>query len=88
LGYIDKVTFNDEEFARITAASLGTNIGFGYDIGIAKKISVGFKLSLMSGSFRTYRQTIAGVTTVETMPKNSSEGLGTIKLSVGLRFNK
>jgi len=30
----------------------------------------------------------AGVTTTETMPEKTSEGLGTIKLSVGLRFNK
>ena len=88
LGYIDKVFFNDEEVGKITAATLGVNFGLGYDIGISKYFSIGFKASFMGGSFRNYKQTLAGVTTTETMPEKTSEGLGTIKLSVGLRFNK
>ena len=88
LGYVDKLFFNNEEYGEITAATVGVNLGLGYDIAISKYFSIGFKASLMSGSFRTYKQTFAGVTTTETMPEKSSEGLGTIKLSVGLRFNK
>jgi len=88
LGYNDKILIDGEELNKITAGTLGTNIGFGYDIGISNNLALGFKLSLMGGSFRNYKQTFNGVTTSETMPENSSEGLGTIKLSAGLRFNK
>jgi hypothetical protein len=42
----------------------------------------------MGGSFRNYKLTADGKTTSETMPEKTSEGLGTIKLAVGLRFNK
>ena len=88
LGYIDKLMFNDIEFSRITAATLGVNFGLGYDIGISKNFGIGFKLSFMGGTFRNYKLTMDGITTNETLPEKTSEGLGTIKLSVGLRFNK
>ena len=88
LGYIDNLIFNDNEYSKITAATLGVNFGLGYDIGILKDFGIGFKLSFMGGSFRNYKQTLNGITTNETLPEKTSEGLGTIKLSVGLRFNK
>jgi len=88
LGYIDNLIFNDNEYSKITAATLGVNFGLGYDIGISKDFGIGFKLSFMGGSFRNYKQTLNGITTNETLPEKTSEGLGTIKLSVGLRFNK
>jgi len=88
LGYIDKLFLNDQESGKITAATVGFNLGLGYDIGISKYFSLGFKASLMGGSFSNYKQTIGGTTTNESMPEKTSEGLGTINLSVGLRFNK
>jgi hypothetical protein len=42
----------------------------------------------MGGTFNDYKQTLNGITTNETMPENTFEGLGTVKLSIGLRFNK
>ena len=88
LGYIDKMIFNNKEYLKITAATLGVNLGLGYDIEVAKNLSVGFKFSFMGGSFRNYKLKANGITTNETMPEKTSEGLGTIKLAVGLRFNK
>ena len=88
LGYIDKLFLDAQEFGKITAATVGFNLGIGYDIGISKFFSLGFKVSLMGGSFSNYKETIGGITTNESMPKKTSEGLGTINLSVGLRFNK
>ena len=88
LGYIDKLFFNNNEYSKITATTLGGNFGLGYDIGISENFGIGFKLSFMGGTFRNYKQTLNGITTNETTTEKTSEGLGTIKLSVGLRFNK
>jgi hypothetical protein len=88
LGYIDRMIFNNKEYLKITAATLGVNLGLGYDIEVAKNLSVGFKFSFMGGTFRNYKLTAGGITTNETMPEKTSEGLGTIKLAMGLRFNK
>jgi hypothetical protein len=88
LGYIDKLFFDEREEAKITARTLGVNFGIGYDIALSKYFSIGFKCSFFGGYFKNYDLTIDGITTPETMPKNSSEGLGTIKLSLGLRFNR
>ena len=88
LGYDNKKLISGEQYEKITAGTLGTNIGFGYDIGISKNFDIGFKLTLMGGTFRNYKQTFNGITTNETMPEKTAEGLGTVKLSIGLRFNK
>jgi hypothetical protein len=88
LGYVDKMIINDTEYGKITAATFGINVGLGYDIGKPKNFSIGFKISYMDGLFIKYKQTLAGVTTKEIIPDGAYEGLGTIKLSVGLRLNK
>lgn len=88
MGYVDKLIFNDYEFSKITAATLGVNFGIGYDIGLSENLGIGFKLSFMGGTFSNYKLTVGGITSNETMPEKTSEGLGTVKLSVGLRFNK
>jgi hypothetical protein len=88
MGYNDKFLFNNVENTKITANTLGYNLAIGYDIGLSENFGIGFKLSLMGGTFRNYKQTIDGITTNETMPDKTAEGLGTLKLSVGLRFNK
>jgi hypothetical protein len=88
LGYIDKLFLNDQEFGKITASTVGVNLGVGYDIRISKRFCFGFKASLMGGSFSNYKQTIGNSITNESFPDKNSEGLGTINLSVGLRFNK
>jgi hypothetical protein len=88
MGYNDRLFFDGVERLKMTAGTLGTNISVGYDIGLSEKFSIGFKLSLLGGSFRNYKQTRDGITANKTMPDKTSEGLETIKLSVGLRFNK
>ena len=88
MGYKDRLFFDNVEQIKITAGTLGTNMAVGYDIGISQNFGIGFKLSLMGGTFRDYKQTKDGITTNETMPEKQFEGLGTIKLSIGLRFNK
>lgn len=88
IGYNDRLLFENVENTKITAATFGTNMSIGYDIGLSKELALGFKVSLMGGTFSNYKQTINGITTNETMSENTAEGLGTIKLSIGLRFNK
>ena len=60
----------------------------GYDIELSKKFALGFKLSMIGGKFRNYKLTRNGITTNETMPENTMEGLRAIQLSVGLLLNK
>jgi len=88
MGYNDRLFFNNIENIKRTAGTLGSNASIGYDIGLSKNLGIGFKLSAMGGSFRNYKRTLNGITTNETMPEKTAEGLGTIKLSVGLRFNQ
>lgn len=88
MGYNDRFLLNDNEYTKITAGTLGINLAIGYDIGLSKDFALGFKLSLMGGTFRNYKLTQNGTTTNETMPDNTMEGLGTIHLSMGLRLNK
>ena len=88
MGYSDRWLFNNVENVKITASTLGTDMSIGYDIGFSDNFALGFKLSLISGAFRNYKQTKDGITTNETIPDKTAEGLGTIQLSIGLRFNK
>ncbi|MDR0566747.1 MAG: hypothetical protein LBG47_06900 [Prevotellaceae bacterium] len=88
MGYTDRLFSNDAESIKITASTLGSNLSVGYDIGLSKEFALGFKVSLMGGTFKNYKQTINGTTTSETMPDKILEGLGTVQLSVGLRLNK
>ena len=88
MGYNDRLFFNNVERLKMTASTLGSNMAIGYDIGLSENLGLGFKFSLMGGTFSNYEQTKNGITTNETMPDKTSEGLGTVKLSVGLRFNK
>ena len=88
MGYNDRLFFDNVERLNLSAGTLGSYMAVGYDIGISENFNIGFKLSLLGGTFSNYKQTKNGITTNETMPEKTSEGLGTVKLSVGLRFNK
>jgi hypothetical protein len=88
MGYNDRMFFDNIERVKMTAGTLGTNMTVGYDIELSENFGISFKLSSMGGTFRNYKLTKGGITTNETMPEKTAEGLGTIKLSVGLRFNK
>ncbi|GHS85759.1 hypothetical protein FACS1894201_05850 [Bacteroidia bacterium] len=87
IGYKNRVFLDNVEYVKITAATLGITASVGYDLVFSKDLVLGFKVSMMDGSFRDYKQTLNGITTNETMPDETPEGLGTIRLSVGLRFN-
>lgn len=88
LGYKDVFLFDNVAYKTITASTLATVASIGYDIGLSKELALGFKVSATSGMFRDYKETINGSTTNKKLPDNTAEGLGTIRLSVGLRFNK
>ena len=88
MGYNDRLFYDNVERLKLSAGTLGSNIAIGYDIGVSENFGIGFKLSLLGGTFSSYKQTFNGITTNETMPEKTFEGLGTVKLSVGLRFNK
>jgi len=88
MGFNDRLFFDDVERLKYTAGTLGSNMTIGYDIELSENFGLGFKFSLMGGTFRDYKQTKNGITTNKTMPDKTAEGLGTVKLSVGLRFNK
>lgn len=57
-------------------------------VSVSKALALGFKVSVIGGKFKNYKQTVNGQTIKDTLPYDSSEGLGTIRLSAGLRFNK
>ena len=88
MGYNDKLSFDNVERLKLTSGTLGTCMAIGYDIGISENFGIGFKLSLLGGTFNNYKQTKNGIATNETMPEKTFEGLGTVRLSVGLRLNK
>ncbi|MCL2072972.1 MAG: hypothetical protein FWH18_03560 [Marinilabiliaceae bacterium] len=87
MGYNDRLLFDNVERLKVTAVTFGTYMAVGYDIGISDNFGIGLKISTISGFFSNYTQTRDGITTNETMPENTFEGLGTVKLSIGLRFN-
>ena len=88
MGYNDRLFFDNVERLKLTAGTLGSYMAVGYDIGISENFGIGLKLSLLGGTFSNYKQTKNGITTNETLPEKTFEGLGTVRLSVGLRFNK
>lgn len=88
MGYTDRVIFDGYQFSKRTAATLGTHMSIGYDIGLSDDLALGFKISTIDGSFKNYKEIVNGITTNKTMPDKTIEGLNTIRLSVGLRFNK
>jgi hypothetical protein len=88
MGYNDRWMVDNVERMKMTAGTLVAYMSVGYDIGLSEDFGIGFKLSLTSGSFKNFKRTLNGITTRETLPDKTIEGLGTIKLSVRLRFNK
>ncbi len=88
LTYDDRWFINQTENLKMTAGNLGINIAIGYDYTLSSEYSVGVKLSLLGGNFSKYAQTVNSETTMKTLPEGTVEGLGTIKISAGLRFIK
>jgi hypothetical protein len=73
---------------KLTGNTLGLAYGVGYDIGISENISLGFQLSLISGTLFQY--TLDDGTSTETikLEKGEYESLNRFDFSVGLRFGK
>ena len=84
----DRFIFNNIDNIRQKGGTLGSNISIGYDIGLSSGLALGFKASLMGGTIQNVTRIVNGITTYYDLPEGTAEGLGTIKLSVGLRFNK
>lgn len=73
---------------KLTGSTMGTSYDISYDIGLSKKLSLGFQLTLISGLLSEYRLDDGTSTQTIKLEKGEYEGLGRIDLSVGLRFGK
>ena len=86
MGYSNNGVAIDEY--KMTGSTLGMALDFGYDIGLSDNLSLGFKLSLISGTLFEYDISNGKTTERVILEAGEYEGLNRIDLSIGLRFNK
>lgn len=72
---------------KLNGATMGSYWNIGYDIGISKKMAIGFQISYLSGLLAEYKETIGGTTQTIKLDRDNYEGLAHINLSIGLRYN-
>lgn len=87
MGYSDDKVIGNYNYD-ITGSSFGMALDFGYDVGISDKLSLGFQVSLLSGSLSKYKQDDGISVETVNLDKDNYENLSRIDFSVGLRFNK
>ncbi|RNI23670.1 hypothetical protein [Rufibacter latericius] len=85
LGYQDKAVLLTDKYT-IKGSTLGFSADVGYDMRIAKKLSLGLQLSLVSGVLKEYELSNGLSTQTVKLNEESYENLARIDLSVGLRF--
>jgi hypothetical protein len=86
MGYTDKAVLISDYTIKGNTAGLCCDIG--YDIGLSKKIALGFQLSCMLGTLTKYDLSDGVHTKTVKLKKENYEDLSRIDLSIGLRFNK
>ncbi|WP_205501381.1 hypothetical protein [Rufibacter psychrotolerans] len=86
LGYTDEVVQVNDRFT-IKGSTVGLSGDLGYDVRIAKKLSLGFQLSMVTGTLREYEVSSGTSTRTVKLDQENYENLSRIDLSVGLRFN-
>jgi len=86
MGYVNNKVVVDNY--KMTGSTLGMALDFGYDIGLSENLSLGFKLSLISGTLFQYDLNDGKTTERIKLEQGEYEGLSRIDLSIGLRFNK
>jgi len=89
LGYMgyssDKVIIDKY---KMKGSTLGMAFDIGYDIGISQNFSLGFQLSLLSGSLSKYSLNNGIITETVNLNKDEYENISRIDFTIGLRFNK
>lgn len=71
-----------------TAVSLGEILEVGYDLGIAKNLSLGACITLQNGGFNSFYESVNGDAPQRTsLEKGQVESLRYIGLTLGLRYN-
>ena len=73
---------------KMTGSTLGLAFDLGYDIGLSKNVSLGFQISMISGTLFNYNWNDGTTKQTIKLEKNEYESLNRIDFSVGLRFSK
>lgn len=84
LGYRDNMKLNGNY--TITGSTAGFVFDVGYDIGLSPNASIGFQLSLLSGSLNSIDFSNGTKSQTINLGKDEYESLNRIDLSIGLRF--
>ncbi len=84
MGYVDEIVLIDRY--RKTGGTIGMGLDFGYDIILSEKISLGFQLSLLSGTLYSYYLDDGITKEKYELEPGEYDGLSRMDLSVGLRF--
>ncbi|MGQ1891793.1 hypothetical protein ACT29H_15235 [Thermophagus sp. OGC60D27] len=89
LGYMgysnDKVIIDKY---KMTGGTMGSSFDVGYDIGLSENLSLGFQISLLTGTLIEYDWDDGIKKETIELEKGEYESLTRIDFSVGLRFNK
>ena len=72
----------------MTGSTLGISFDIGYDIGLSENLSLGFQLSVLSGTLFEYDWNDGSTTETINLEEGEYESLNRIDFSVGLRFGK
>lgn len=86
MGYVNNMELIDP--MKMTGNTLGLAFDFSYDLGISESLSLGFRLSLITGNLFEYDLHHGGNTATIELEEGEYEGLSRIDFSVGLRFSK
>lgn len=84
MGYVDDIVLIDKY--RKTGGTVGMGLDIGYDIGLSEKISLGFQVSLLSGTLYSYYLDDGITKEKYELEPGEYDGLSRMDLSVGLRF--
>lgn len=86
MGYSNNETLIDKY--KMTGSTMGLTFDAGYDIGLSKKLSLGFQLSFITGTLFQYKLNDGTTTQTIKLEKGEYESLNRIDFSIGLRFSK
>jgi len=84
MGYVDDLVVIDKY--RKTGGTIGMALDFGYEIGLSEKLSLGFQLTLLSGTLYSYYWDDGITKEKYDLEPDEYDGLSRVDLSVGLRF--
>jgi hypothetical protein len=89
IGYMD---YSDNKIVidkyKMNGNTVGMSLDLGYDIGLSENLSLGFQVSLITGTLFQYEWYDGVTTKTIELEKGEYESLNRIDFSVGLRFGK